>query len=170
MGLTIAIRYSAIRTQFAEEPGKPDEKPILDYQTQQHRLFLPLSDVIATTFASLQLNDQYNTLVRDLGTGNTKELNDVHAIAAGMKAVSSWSTRDALIVCRDCLGGHGISVYNRLAGMIRDFQVQTTWDGDNTVLSQQTARYLISAMQKVFEGKKTQRQHSILGKHFYNFI
>jgi len=154
MGLTIAIRYSAIRTQFADEVGKPAEKPILDYQTQQYRLLLPLADVIATTFTGLRLADAFDRLTNDLSKGNTVGLNDVHAIAAGMKAVSSWSTRDALILCRDCLGGHGISAYNRLAGMIRDFQVQTTWDGDNTVLSQQTARYLVNAIQKVMEGKK----------------
>lgn len=153
MALTIAIRYSAVRTQFEAGPGKP-ERQILDYQTQMYRLFLPLADILSLQFTSLSLEESYNTLLEELHTGNMNNLGDVHAIAAGMKAFSTWTARDTLTICRDCLGGHGYSAYNRLARMIKDFQVQTTWDGDNTVLSQQTAKYLIGSLQKVFEGKK----------------
>lgn len=40
-GLTVAIRYCAVRRQFANKPGAP-ETQILDYQTHQIRLLEPL--------------------------------------------------------------------------------------------------------------------------------
>eukprot|EP01114_Cavostelium_apophysatum_P015276 TRINITY_DN4127_c0_g1_i1.p1 TRINITY_DN4127_c0_g1~~TRINITY_DN4127_c0_g1_i1.p1 ORF type:complete len:713 (-),score=165.71 TRINITY_DN4127_c0_g1_i1:86-2179(-) len=166
--LTIAIRYASIRRQFEDAPGNP-ERQIIDYQTHMHRLFLPLADILSLQFASLAMDDSYNALLEELLKGNTKNVGDVHALAAGMKAFSSWTTRDAITICRDTLGGHGFSAYNRIARMMKDFQVQTTWDGDNTVLSQQTARYLINTMKKVMEGKKLKGSVKFL-ENFSNII
>lgn len=42
---------------------------------------------------------------------------------------STWAARDAITLSRDCCGGHGYSSYNKLARLLQNFQVQTTWDG-----------------------------------------
>jgi hypothetical protein len=42
--VTVAIRYSLVRRQFGSQTK---EKQILDYQTQQQRIFVPLSAAFA---------------------------------------------------------------------------------------------------------------------------
>jgi acyl-CoA oxidase len=51
------------------------------------------------------------------------------------------------------LGGHAYSAYNAISGLIGDFAVVTTGGGDNTILAQQCARYLISSVKRASEGK-----------------
>lgn len=115
---------------------------ILDYQTHIYRLLPPLAEVIALHFTGRYsstiylfhtgnrgLYKKYRALIEHLKVGDAKELSDVHASSAGLKAFASWTTRDIIIICRDCCGGHGYSAYNGFARLIQDFQVQTTWDG-----------------------------------------
>ena len=54
----IAVRYSAVRRQSELYPGKP-EPQIMDYKTQQEKLFVPLSKVFAFHFTSVALFDNY---------------------------------------------------------------------------------------------------------------
>ena len=59
--------------------------------------------------------------------------------------------------------------------MFNDFAVMCTWEGDNTVMAQQTARYLVKSAQKIAAGEKPpgasvaylSRMHSILESKFY---
>ena len=37
--LTIAIRYGHVRTQFRDKAGTKEERPLIEYQTHQHRIF-----------------------------------------------------------------------------------------------------------------------------------
>lgn len=126
---------------------------ILDYQSHMYRLFPLLAEVYAIHFASLAIESSYTSLLRELKEGNMQNLNDCHATSAGLKAFCSWAVRDGINICRDSCGGLGYSRYNRLARLITDFAVQTTWDGDNVILAQQTARYLLSSLAKVSQGK-----------------
>lgn len=73
---------------------------------------------------------------------------------AGLKAFSTWSTQEAIEQCRQCCGGHGFSAYNALGTLVTDFAVMVTWEGDNTVMAQQTARYLIASFRKMTRGEK----------------
>ena len=52
----------------------------------------------------------------------------------------------------------GMSTYSRLGELKADWDVNQTWEGDNTVLLQQTAKYLFDLYQARMmgkEGKKT---------------
>jgi hypothetical protein len=46
-------------------------------------------------------------------------------------------------MCRECCGGQGFSMYNRIAAMKNDSEIDTTYEGDNTVLLQQVAKALL---------------------------
>ena len=50
------------------------------------------------------------------------------------------------------MGGYGYSSYAALPGMIQDFSVQCTWEGDNTVLLLQAGRYLINSYKEWKKG------------------
>ena len=54
----IAVRYSAVRRQSELYPGQP-EPQIIEYKTQQEKLFVPLAKVFAFHFTSRALLDTY---------------------------------------------------------------------------------------------------------------
>jgi acyl-CoA oxidase len=80
----------------------------------------------------------------------------MHGVTASLKTWLGWWGSDSLESCRRCLGGHGFSAYNAVAGMIGDWGVITTGGGDNVVLAQQAARYLVTSFQKAMAGKQLQ--------------
>jgi len=155
--LTIAIRYSAIRRQFlSDEPEKKKtkmEQQILDYTTTMYRLMPLLSECYALHFAAMSLDRRNKMVQEEVKKGELKNLNDLHATSAGMKAFSTWFTLDAIEQCRQSLGGHGFSAYSGIGAWGNDFLVNVTWEGDNTVMSLQTARYLLKAISQAFSGK-----------------
>src|SRR5690606_11078493 len=51
------------------------------------------------------------------------------------------------------LGGMGYLAYSNLSAMYQDHAVQCTWEGDNTVLTLQTGRYLVSSLRDLKSGK-----------------
>ncbi|RKP16103.1 acyl-CoA dehydrogenase NM domain-like protein, partial [Rozella allomycis CSF55] len=143
--LTIAIRYSAIRRQFALQPGEI-EKKILDYATHQYRLMPLLATTFAMNFAGLEVTKIYDSLVAKLDSIKPSDpkigkvldsLKETHATAAGLKAFCTWTTLNIIEQSRQALGGHGYSSYAGLASLYQDFAVQCTWEGDNTVLTLQ---------------------------------
>lgn len=163
--LTIAVRYSAVRRQFPD-PSEKKEEQILNYQTHQHRLFPVMATCFAMHFVSVQMRKQFEELQEALSKETlSKEdlstLAGVHATSAGLKAFSTWWCNETLEICRQCLGGHGYSSYAALSSFSADWAVMCTWEGDNTVLSQQTARYLMKCE------KKYQRGESINGFEAY---
>ena len=62
---------------------------------------------------------------------------------------------DIIEQCRQACGGHGYSSYAGLPGLYQDFVVQNTWEGDNTVLTLQTGRYLLGCFKAAVKDKKT---------------
>lgn len=51
------------------------------------------------------------------------------------------------------LGGHGYSSYSRLGRLFNDVDVNTTWEGDNHMLLQQTTKYILKSASKIQRGK-----------------
>lgn len=84
-----------------------------------------------------------------------KQMEETHAISSVMKAQSSWHAAKTIQECREILGGHGYSSYNRLGALYRDNDINATWEGDNTVLQQQTSKFLLDGVQKLLKGKDT---------------
>lgn len=98
----------------------------------------------------LRFRDQRNLFSED---PECEELKEFHSILCAMKALSSWYGMESAQECRECCGGLGYSAYSSL-GRLRSAQdVQITWEGDNSVLIQQTARFVLKQIQKTFKGQ-----------------
>jgi len=41
------------------------------------------------------------------------------------------------------MGGHGYSAYSKMGVLYSNNDVNNTWEGDNSVLAQQTAKYVL---------------------------
>ncbi|KAI9184341.1 fatty-acyl coenzyme A oxidase [Blastocladiella emersonii ATCC 22665] len=150
--LTIATRYAAIRRQFAS-PGAADETKLLDYTIHQHRILTLLAQTMAMHFTGVQMDKMYVDLMDKLESARPGDdmapvlatLKSTHATSAGLKAHCTWATLNIIEQCRQSLGGHGYSSYTELSAMASHWAVQCTWEGDNTILTLQSGRYLVSS-------------------------
>jgi acyl-CoA oxidase len=139
--LSIAVRYGARRRQFG--PAGEAETVLLDYRTHQRRLMPRL----ATTFA---LDFALKHLVARFLESDADDRRQVEALAAGLKAWSTWHATDTIQECREACGGQGYLAVNRLAALKSDTDVFTTFEGDNTVLLQLMTKSLLTGYKRQF--------------------
>lgn len=138
-GLTIAVRYADGRRQFGPDGGS--EIPILNYRQHQRRLLPHLAKSYALHFALRYLTDRY--LNR-----NENQMQEIEALAAGLKAYTTWEVRDTLQECREACGGKGYLSENRIDRLKNDTEIYTTFEGDNTVLMQLVAKNRLAEFRK----------------------
>jgi acyl-CoA oxidase len=140
-GLTISIRYGDQRRQFGPEGGT--EVPILNYRTHQRRLMPLLANAYALHFSLNYLTERFI---------NRKEedMQEIEALAAGLKSFSTWNTTATLQECRECCGGKGFLSENRIEVLKNDSDIYTTFEGDNTVLLQLVAKSRLTEFKQEF--------------------
>uniref|UniRef100_A0A8C5AYZ0 Acyl-coenzyme A oxidase n=1 Tax=Gadus morhua TaxID=8049 RepID=A0A8C5AYZ0_GADMO len=160
---TIAIRYSAVRHQSEIRAGEA-EPQILDYQTQQHKLFPLLATAYAFLFAGQYMIDTYNRISGDINQGDLSEMPELHALSAGLKAFTTWTANTGIEVCRMSCGGHGYSRSSALPDIYVEFTPSCTYEGENTVMMLQTARFLMKSYRQVQAGQQLSGAVSYLNK------
>jgi acyl-CoA oxidase len=141
--LTIAVRYAVRRRQFGATGEL--ETVILDYLTHQRRLLPRLATTYALDFALKHLSHQYIE-------GDDEDRREVEALAAGLKAFSTWHATETIQTCREACGGQGYLAINRLAALKADTDVFSTFEGDNFVLMQLLAKGLLTGYKRQFGG------------------
>ena len=106
---------------------------------------------------------------------------EIHILAAGVKPVFTWYAEspiqcknkasfdmsldtacnlcvcgrfknNALQVARECCGGQGYHAANGIGVLRTDLDIDTTWEGDNTVLLQQVSASLMKEFKRQFAG------------------
>ncbi|XP_010746626.2 peroxisomal acyl-coenzyme A oxidase 1 isoform X2 [Larimichthys crocea] len=150
---TIAIRYSAVRHQSEIRPGEP-EPQILDYQTQQYKLIPLLATAYAFTFVGQYMRETYHRISGDINEGDFSEMPELHALSAGLKAFTTWTSNTGIEVCRMSCGGHGYSRSSGLPDIYVEFTPTCTYEGENTVMMLQTARYLVKSYRQAKAGQQ----------------
>lgn len=150
--ITITTRYSAVRHQSQIKPNQP-EVQIIDFVTQQYKLFPLISTFFAFQFAATWLWDVYNSVTDELQAGMLGNLPELHAVACCLKAVSSMDCALGVETCRLSCGGHGYMICSNLPSTYGLVTAMCTYEGENTVLFLQTARFLIKCYQNKEESK-----------------
>lgn len=154
---TIAARYSFKRRQFTGRDGSEfPEALVIQYQMQQYKVVPAVSYAWMIYLVANQLNSmnsQYLSEIsrREAGDKTAKPfetLKHLHALAAGFKALTTWDGEKFSETMKQACGGHGYMQISGLSKIHVDFGFgwQMT-EGDNYVLSQQTARYLLEQVQ-----------------------
>ncbi|XP_036608914.1 acyl-coenzyme A oxidase-like protein [Trichosurus vulpecula] len=147
LGLTIAIRYSHSRRQFG--PKAKEEVKIIEHQTQYLRLMPHLATALALTFTSRYAGDLLDEdIFHEKNLVNSRSL---QALVAGLKAYSTWENITCLQDCRECTGGMGYMMENRISGLKCDSDVFVTFEGDNVVMLQVVVRELLAQYTKQYE-------------------
>ena len=151
--LTIASRFSILRRQFGTTALK-QENSILDYPSIQYRLMPYLAGGIIMRIINQSLYDLWETnkiIILDPKNTLTAE---IHAIISTLKPLFSWFARRGIQECRDLCGGFGYSHITRLSQIYDDNEINITWEGDNTVLLQQSAKFLFECTKHIKNGNK----------------
>ncbi|XP_069462944.1 acyl-coenzyme A oxidase-like protein isoform X1 [Ambystoma mexicanum] len=147
LGLTISIRYSHSRRQFG--PKNKEEVKIIEHQTQYLRLMPHLATALALTFTS-----RYAGEILDEDVFHSRDLvnnRPLQALVAGLKAYSTWENLACLQDCRECTGGMGYMMENRIPGLKCDSDVFVTFEGDNVVMLQVVVRELLAQFTRQYE-------------------
>jgi len=88
----------------------------------------------------------------DLQDGQTKELPEMHATSAGLKALCTFEGAAGLEECRKCCGGHGVLLASGVSQMALDYTTYCTAEGDRIILELQSARYLMKMTEEARKG------------------
>ena len=174
---TIAIRYSIVRRQFKDaETG--EERQILDYQTQQYRLFPLLGISYAIRLAYVNLHKKYTQYEDEINDGKEPHdlLKELHTLCSCLKPLVTWRMRKFGEYVKQCCGGHGFLNVSGIHRIIKSEEGLVTAEGTNLVVIQQTGRYLLEEAQKLQRGEKLHgiteflnTSNSVLTKKASNF-
>ncbi|XP_022957805.1 peroxisomal acyl-coenzyme A oxidase 1-like [Cucurbita moschata] len=158
----IATRYSAVRRQFGSQNGV--ETQVIDYKTQQSRLFPLLASAYAFRFVGEWLEWLYTDVTQRLGASDFSTLPEAHACTAGLKSVTTAATADAIEECRKLCGGHGYLCSSGLPELFAVYVPACTYEGDNVVLLLQVARFLVKTVSQLVSGKKPVGTTAYMGR------
>ncbi|XP_060608673.1 peroxisomal acyl-coenzyme A oxidase 1-like [Ruditapes philippinarum] len=152
----ITTRYSAVRRQTEIRPGG-EEPQVIDYQTQQEKIFPLLAAAYAFLFTGNMMVQEYNRINADMEKGRFDEMQVLHALAAGLKAFSSETTSNGIDKLRMACGGHGYSHASGIPKIWANITPACTYEGENTVMYLQCARYLVKQYAQAASG------HTLVG-------
>ncbi|KAF8408984.1 hypothetical protein HHK36_005055 [Tetracentron sinense] len=169
ISLAIALRYSLTRRAFSVSPNEP-EVLLLDYPSHQRRL-LPLlaktSNLIGLGLEVAHIVEFLNetsccseiflsylcyryamsfaaNYLKRIYVKRTPEANKtIHVVSSSFKATFTWHNMRTLQECREACGGQGLKTENRVGHMKGEYDVQSTFEGDNNVLMQQVSKALL---------------------------
>lgn len=160
--LTISIRYSLIREQFPDPDNPQQERKILDYQAQKFKLFRNLAKLYCFIFIRPYIKDMYKRAEEKLKNNDDSDLAFLHCIISLYKSYVTFGTLDGIEECRRSCGGHGFHMLSGLPSLYLEYLPAITYDGDNSILTLQSARYYMAAMRK---GKDLNENLLYLMKH-----
>ncbi|KAI9597017.1 acyl-CoA dehydrogenase/oxidase C-terminal [Syncephalis fuscata] len=147
IGCTIATRYSVVRHQFSHSDANRNapEVAILDHQSQQHRVLVPLSEAYAFHFAGQRLGQLYRQCIspRLSSSAAAGLLARVHTSASALKPYMTSRTSESLETLRRACGGHGYSQFSGMPSLVASYAQFNTGEGENHVMVQQAARSLL---------------------------
>ncbi|CAG5122878.1 unnamed protein product [Candidula unifasciata] len=151
--VTIAVRYSAVRRQSEISAGA-GEVQVIDFQTQQHRLFTLVASAYALIVAGQVSTQAYLSVTKQIESGDFDNLPVLHALSSAIKAFSSWEMMYGIEQCRLACGGHGYILASGLPKIYTNEVPACTYEGENVVLCLQTARFLIKSYNAAEKGEQ----------------
>ncbi|KAL4876506.1 acyl-CoA dehydrogenase/oxidase C-terminal [Aspergillus karnatakaensis] len=153
--VTVAVRYTAIRQQFQDrdsnDPNSPELR-VLDYPTVQIRILPLLATTFALHYTGLAMQSIYTNTRSEIERGEFGGLAYMHSMSSGLKSLCTTLAADGIEICRRALGGHGFGGGSGLVQLNGDYLSKVTVEGDNWMITQQTAAYLVKKMTSEVKG------------------
>jgi acyl-CoA oxidase len=123
---------------------------VLDYSMVSYRLLTLLASSFALHLTGKIMMDTYKSGQHEMQSDSTEaekeaaasRMADLHATSCGLKSLASMTAADGLEAARRACGGHGYSSFSGIGPFYADYLPNTTWEGDNYMLTQQVAQYV----------------------------
>ncbi|XP_055379777.1 probable peroxisomal acyl-coenzyme A oxidase 1 [Condylostylus longicornis] len=151
--VTIATRYSCVRRQSPINTNSPEPK-IMEHVTQQLKIFPQIAKTIIFKVTANSIYDLFSSVRDELNSGNLKRLPELHALSCCMKAIYSSETAKGVEILRLACGGHGYMNSSNFPNLYGFATAACTYEGENTVMYLQTARYLIKSWPTIYMRRK----------------
>ena len=148
LSLIISLRYSLIREQFPDPENPSKEKKILDYQIQRFKLFRILARLYSLVFTISSVRRIYTEEEKKSEAGDGSNLAYLHCIISLYKGFVTNTTLECIEEARRSCGGHGFMMLAGISSIYLNYLPSITFDGDNSILILQAARYLVSLVKK----------------------
>lgn len=146
--VTVAVRYLSIRRQFRDRDNTDESLPetsVLDYSTVQIRVLTLLATAFALHYGGSAMRELYErTRSSQALDGDRAQLAELHSTSAGLKSLATDLAANGIETCRRAMGGHGFGGGTGLVQLNADYLSKPTVEGDNWMITQQAARYLIN--------------------------
>lgn len=168
---TISIRYTAVRRQFRDRDAPSDAAPemaVLDYPTVMIRLLPLLATTFALHYTGEAMYNLYWSTRKSIEQGDFSSIAELHSASSGLKSLCTRYAADGIEVCRRAMGGHGFGGYSGMMPLNNDYLSKPTVEGDNWMITQQVASYLIKKMDAVVKDPDAQSKDPTddLFKHY----
>ncbi|KJX95356.1 acyl-CoA oxidase like protein [Zymoseptoria brevis] len=154
--VTIAVRYSTVRRQFQDKDTTDKHAPelsVLDYPTVQIRILPLLATAFALHYTGEAMHNLYSNTRAQIEKGDFSRLAVLHAQSSGLKSLCTELAANSIETCRRAMGGHGFGGGSGYIQLNSDYLSKPTVEGDNWMITQQTARFLLKRMQAAVAGK-----------------
>ena len=92
------------------------------------------------------MTEQHKALYDGASSMDYSALPGLHVLASGLKSFITEEVAAGIETCRRCCGGHGYSKFSGLPDLGTTYVHMATAEGENTVLTQQTTRYLLKIL------------------------
>lgn len=107
-----------------------------------------MADCYAMAFSFKKTYDMFLENLDRCAKSDFSILQDLHGLLSAHKSVSTATTLFGMEKIRQSCGGHGFSSYSGLVGRLKMWYPYSTFEGENTIMLLQTARYLIKKFRK----------------------
>ncbi|KAK4555009.1 hypothetical protein LTR86_007775 [Recurvomyces mirabilis] len=154
--VTIGVRYTCVRRQFQDRDSKDRSAPelsVLDYPTVQIRILPVLATAFALHYTGEAMQKLYEGTRAQIDKGDFSKLAVLHAQSSGLKSLCTELAANSIETCRRAMGGHGFGGGSGYIQLNNDYLSKPTVEGDNWMITQQTASYLIKRMSAAVSGK-----------------
>jgi acyl-CoA oxidase len=128
---------------------------VLDYPTVQIRILPLVATAFALHYTGLSMQNVYQATREDIEGGDFRSLAHMHSMSSGLKSLCTMLAADGIETCRRAMGGHGFGGGSGLIQLNNDYLSKPTVEGDNWMITQQVAAYLIKKMTAAVESINT---------------
>lgn len=125
----------------------------MDHVTQQLKLFPEIATGLAYYLSAEYMWELYNQTVNEINNGEYRRLPEMHALSCALKVLCTTDACAGIERLRLSCGGHGFLTAANIGNIYGNAVAAYTYEGENTVLLLQIARFLIKSWSYLIEGK-----------------
>ena len=115
---------------------------VLDCPTVQIRILSLLATTFALHYSGRAMHELYESTRKGISSGDFSALADLHSTSSGLKSLCTKLAADGIETSRRGCGGHGFGGGSGLISL-NDYLSKPTVEGDNWMITQQTASAII---------------------------